>query len=97
MTRNLRKVAKREIKENKGDQKEKFTVIEAAMTITSCVVGAGIISVPYSMIVNGIWIGIGIHTFSIMMMVVCAYLYVTARDMFMIESFSDLCYLCFGR
>lgn len=67
------------------------------MAITSSVVGAGIISVPYSMIVNGIWVGIAIHVIDIIMMVVCVYLYVTARDMYQIDNLSDLCFMTFGR
>jgi len=30
-------------------------------------------------------------------MIFCAHLYMKARDMFEVESFSDLCYMCFGR
>ena len=30
-------------------------------------------------------------------MIFCAHLYMRARDMYQVESFSDLCYMCFGR
>lgn len=67
------------------------------MAITSTIIGAGIISVPYAMIVNGIWIGVAINLSVMVFMLFCAYLYMKARDMYQIESFSDLCYMGFGK
>ena len=78
---NQGKAEKKEYELDEGENK-KFTTIQASMAISSCILGAGIVSIPYGMIVNGIWIGIASHVVLIIFMLFCTYMYITARDMF---------------
>ena len=92
---NTKSLIKSFSKDNGVDKK--FTTNEASMAITSCIMGAGIVSVPYGMTENGIWLGIACHLALAFCMLFCSYMYMVARDLFMIKSYSDLCYMTFGK
>ena len=79
------------------ENKHLFTVVEASMAISSCIFGVGIISVPYGIIINGIWVGIALHLVLILCMTYCTYLYIVSRDMFQIKTYSDMSYMTFGK
>lgn len=63
----------------------KFTTNEASMAISNCILGAGIVSIPYGFIANGIWVGICLHLTFLCGMLFCSYMYLCSRDMFMVK------------
>lgn len=79
------------------DEVEGFSVVGAALSIISTIIGGGIISIPYAMTTNGILYGAGIHLVTLVFLMFTAHLYLSAKDMYDVPSFSELCYMCFGR
>ena len=70
---------------------------EAAMLIVSSIMGSGIISVPYAFTVAGLKFAIFINIFLICSILFCTYFYLKARENYKVESFTELCYMCFGK
>lgn len=79
------------------DEVEGFSVIDAALSIVSTIIGGGIISIPYAMTTNGILMGAGIHLVTMTFLMFTAHLYLKSKEMYDVASFSELCYMCFGR
>lgn len=74
-----------------------FSVVEAALSIISSIIGGGIISIPYAMTTNGLWIGAMIHLVIMSCLMLTTHFYLDAKAMYDVNSFSELCYCCFGR
>ena len=73
------------------------SIIQAALSIISTIIGGGIIPIPYAMYAPGFQWGLQIHMILICIMVFCTHLYIEARDRIGFETISELCYMCFGR
>ena len=78
------------------DEPDGFSVLEAAFSIASSMIGAGIVSVPYSLTVMGLQSGILIHFTVFAVLAISSHLYITAKHMFDVDSFNELSYQCFG-
>lgn len=60
------------------DTAEGFSVVGAALSIISTIIGGGIISIPYAMTTNGIAWGVGIHVCTMVFLMFTAHLYLTS-------------------
>lgn len=49
------------------------------------------------MTTNGIYTGLMIHISTIGFLMFTSHLYLSSKDMYDVQSFSELCYMCFGR
>ena len=58
--------------------------------------GCGIISVPYAMTVVGLKFGIGMTVTGAGFLFVGVFLYMKCREVYKIDSHSDLSYMCLG-
>ena len=76
---------------------EPLSVVGAALSIISTIIGGGIISIPYAMTAVGFKTGILIHVIMIILMMFCTHLYISARDYLKFDTISELCFMCFGR
>lgn len=74
-----------------------LSVIEGALAVTSTSLGSGIISVPYAMTVHGLKFAVTCHIIMQVLMLLSTYLYMKAREVYKVDSHSDLCFMCFGR
>ena len=74
-----------------------MTVGAAALSVISTIIGGGITSVPYAMTVAGLPTGILINFMVIGIVMFCTHLYLKARQLFGLESLSELCFVSFGR
>ena len=67
------------------------------ITLISCIIGIGTVSVPFGLGAAGFFNGILINLFVMGMMMISSHLYVTAIDYFGVISLSELCYMSMGR
>ena len=72
-------------------------MVEAALSIISSIIGGGIISIPYAMTTKGLYMGAMIHLTIMTCLMFTTHLYLSAKAMYDVNSFSELCYMCFGR
>jgi amino acid permease len=56
-----------------------FTVLEAALSIISSIIGGGIISIPYAMTTNGLFAGAIIHLTTICFLMFTTHLYLQSK------------------
>lgn len=72
-------------------------MVEAALSIISSIIGGGIISIPYAMTTNGLFMGAMIHIVIMTCLMFTTKLYWESKDMYDAHSFSELCFMCFGK
>lgn len=65
--------------------------------MVSTIIGGGIASVPYAMTVAGFNVGIFVNLAIILVVLFCSHLYLKASEALQLSSFSELCYINFGR
>ena len=83
--------------DNSYHKKKGLSIKEAALLIVSSIMGSGIISVPYAFTVGGLKFAIFLNIFLICSILFCTYFYLKARENYKVESFTELCYMCFGK
>lgn len=80
-----------------SDTEGGFSVFEAALSIIATTISGGIVSIPYAMTSNGIYEGILVQLSIIGCLMFTAHFYVASKDMYDVQSFSELCYISFGK
>lgn len=60
--------------------KEGLSIKGAALVFMSTIIGGGIVSLPYSYASVGVFIGIGVHLFTISLMLLSVYLCLKSKD-----------------
>ena len=73
------------------------SIFGTALSIISTIIGGGIISIPYALTAPGFKTGILINFCAVIIMLFCGHLYLRARDIYKLQSFSELSYMSFGR
>ena len=78
-------------------EKKKLTLPETVMTFISCIVGIGVVSVPFGFGSAGYTHGLFINLFILCVMMISTHLYLTAMKLLGLSSLSDLCYMSMGK
>ena len=66
-------------------------------SVVSTIIGGGIAAVPYAMTIAGFKTGLLVNLGVILVVLYCSHLYLKASDARKMSSFSELCYISFGR
>jgi len=74
-----------------------MSVLEATLSLISCIIGAGIVSIPYALTATGIYNGILINILIICCLMFASHLYITAMEYLKLDSVSELCFMSMGR
>lgn len=74
-----------------------MTVLESTLSLISCIIGAGIVSIPYALTAAGLWNGIVTNIIIIMILMFASHLYIKSMDYLKLNSISELCYMSMGR
>lgn len=67
------------------------------LSVVSTIIGGGIASVPYAFTVAGLGTSILVNIIIIAIVMFCTHLYLVSAKEKMLHSFSELCYVTFGR
>ena len=74
-----------------------MSVLESTLSLISCIIGAGIVSIPYALTAIGIYNGIMINLAIIPLLMFAAHLYIKSMEYLKLSSISELCFMSMGR
>lgn len=75
----------------------KMSVLEATLSLISCIIGAGIVSIPYALTAAGIYNGIITNICVIICLLFATHLYISSMEYLKLNSVSELCFMSMGR
>ena len=83
----------------KSEEKKGLTVVEGALALISCVIGGGIVSIPYAMATLGPFMGIALNVICAVMGYWSGLLYLKAKLLAPVPVMTlyELAYLAFGK
>jgi amino acid permease len=74
-----------------------MSVLESTLSIISCIIGAGIVSIPYALTATGLYNGILINIGIIICLMFATHLYIKSMEYLKLSSISELCFMSMGR
>lgn len=74
-----------------------MSVIESTISLISCIIGAGIVSIPYALTATGLYHGIMINIAIITCLMFATHLYIKSMEYLKLSSVSELCFMSMGK
>jgi len=74
-----------------------MSVVESTLSLISCIIGAGIVSIPYALTASGIYNGICLNIGVICVLMFASHLYIKSMEYLKLSSISELCYMSMGK
>jgi sodium-coupled neutral amino acid transporter 7/8 len=74
-----------------------MTVVESTLSLISCIIGAGIVSIPYALTATGIYNGIITNIVIIFCLLFASHLYIKSMEYLKLSAVSELSFMSMGR
>ena len=74
-----------------------MTVVESTLSLISCIIGAGIVSIPYALTATGIYNGIITNIVIICCLLFASHLYIKSMEYLKLSAVSELSFMSMGR